>query len=141
MRDELHLHLPEPILIPIFSFYRPRKQRLASLEVVFRVHPVGVSLMVPEHLPLGHAENPESHRATVIIVLIIDHGFLGIPRRLRIPFAPLTYSSTTEQDFRFFTSVTGRVRYTSKSFQNWCNTGTIHVGLPSVSNEPTSFVI
>src|SRR5689334_6487710 len=129
MRDELHFHLPEPVLIPIFSFHGPREQRLASLKVVFRVHPVGMSVMVPKHLPLCHAENPESHRTAVIITLIRDHGFLGVPPRGRIPCAPMTYSSTTEQDFRFFTCVTCRVSDASESFQDSFNSGILRAGL------------
>src|SRR5688572_18518607 len=141
MRDELNLHLPEPVLIPILSFGGAWEQRLAPLEIVFRVHPVGMSVMVPKHLPLCHAENPESHRAAVIIILIRDHCFQGIPRRLRIPFAPMTYGSTTEQDFRFLTRVIGRVSYTSKPFQDLFNTGIILSGSAGGSNAPTNFVI
>src|SRR5215208_7137283 len=141
MCDELHFHLPEPVLIPIISFYRPWEQRLASLKVVFRVHPVAVSVLMPKQLPLCHPENPESHRAPVIIILIRDHCFLGIPRRLRIPYAPMTYSSTTEQDFCFFTSVTCRVSDTSESFQDSFNSGILRTGSPSGLNQPTNFVI
>jgi hypothetical protein len=43
----------------------------------------------------------------------------------------MTYRSTTEQDFRFFTWVTCRVRDTSKSFDDSFNSGIIRPGLAS----------
>jgi hypothetical protein len=60
----------------------------ALLKDFFRFKPASVCLMILEHLPLWHAQYPESNGTTVIIVVIRDNGFAGVAGSFRITATP-----------------------------------------------------